>query len=77
MYIDIRKISVGVNFPNQAMHFQVGSEVGFKGIKYKIHRIVKVERAYDIYISDGDISLLWKSVLDSMPVVVEYNIDFE
>lgn len=81
MHKDIRKISIGVGFPNKAMHYQLNSEVRFKEDVYKIHSIIANNETgktvYDIYISDEYAKLLWKTVSGEMPIVVEYNIDFE
>lgn len=74
---EIRKISVGVNYPSKSMHFQVGSRINFGGIDFTIQSIKLNDNKYDIFISNVDYSVLWKSVSISMPVVVEYNIDFE
>ena len=81
MYRDIRKLSVGAGFPNKAMHYQTKSVVRFKDIDYEVHSIIPNNESgkviYDIYISDGSTKLLWKSITSEMPIVIEYNIDFE
>lgn len=86
----IRKISVGKDYPDGTIHYQVGSVQNLKGNKYRITNIV-IDRdlldlhrlAYNIYItnipkaSDEAVGeVLWKTVL-GVPVIVEYKIDFE
>lgn len=79
----IRKISVGKDYPDGALHYQVGKDVNLKGHRYTVVNIVKDKElfalgilSHDIYISDGVDTILWKSVSD-VPVVIETNIDFE
>ena len=87
----IRKISVGREYPNGAIHYQVGSVQNLKRAKYEIVSIVMDkdlleltgELAYNIYIknipltSDTPVNVqLWKTIV-GVPVVVENNIDFE
>lgn len=81
----IRKISVGKDYPNGVIHYQVGKDVSLNGIQYTIVLIQEDAKArdlkrhcYDIFISRGgsEGSLLWKSIID-VPVIVENNIDFE
>ena len=80
MYKDIRKISIGGGFPNKSIHYQIGGSFNFNGKSYTIHSITEDilgdRITYNIYLSDGESSVLWKSFTD-MPVAVEYNIDFE
>lgn len=86
----IRKISVGRDYPNGSLHYQVGSKQMLNRKPYKITGIYldtelleKDKVAYNIYIkkeaetSDEVVSeVLWKTVID-VPVVVENNIDFD
>ena len=80
----IRKISVGRNYPDGAIHYQVGKYMNLQQNRYKIEEI-KVDEtllqnnnilAYNIYISDNSGKVFWKRISD-VPVVVENNIDFE
>lgn len=87
----IRKISVGPNFPDSAVHFQVDKPVLYdKERGEKSHKVVAIEmvrgengkKTYDVYVenipTNGEVvsKVLWKSVTD-MPTVVEYAIDFD
>jgi hypothetical protein len=78
---DIRKISVGKDYPNGAIHYQVGRPVVLVNVKYMITAILheensKGEMVYNIYISNDDGSVLWKEIKD-MPTVTENNVNFE
>jgi hypothetical protein len=76
--MDIRKISVGPDYKSGAMHYLVGQPV--LGGNYIIH-LIKFrieENAYQIYIEDSSEKeiLLWKQFNTTMPVSLEYNINF-
>lgn len=82
---DIRKISVGTGHPDQMMHYQVGKKYNLSGTTYELTDILldkellqKTKIAYNIYIVDKNNGgkVLWKTIID-VPVVVEYNINFE
>lgn len=77
----IRKISIGPDYKN-AMHFTVGQTA----LRiYVISEIVRIEGGdIDIYvkkpseISEGKFdSFKWKTITNSIPSVIEHNIDFE
>ena len=78
----IRKISVGSGFPDKCVHYQVGRNVSGKTDYIISHIVVDTEAfkfdklIYNIYISGNNETLIWKAISD-VPVVVEYNIDFE
>lgn len=74
--MDIRKISIGSDYKSGAMHYIVGQEV--LGGSYAIHLIQhdKVMDSYKIWIMNGDEVLLWKEFKMTMPISLEYNINF-
>ena len=81
MNTDIRKISVGKDYPDGAMHYQVGKTMRLQGIPYEIYLISseKGERNsshFDIFIKNENGIVKWKSIID-MPVIVENNINFD
>lgn len=83
MQTDIRKISVGKDYPDGAMHFQVGKDVRLQGTPYTVAKIninqeLKKEgkTAYDVYLSNDEGMVLWKTVCD-LPIMIENNINFE
>jgi hypothetical protein len=78
-----RKISVGKDFPDGSIHYQVGRPVNLQSVGYIISSIAinpkyakEDKTAYDIFITNTSGTLLWKTIYD-VPVVVESNIDFE
>ncbi len=70
----IRKITIGKEYKENAMHYSVGQEVYGK---HKIVDIQESEEKYIIYIRDeqGDVKQ-WKDFNKNMSVSVEYNLDY-
>tara|TARA_R100000935_G_C2821186_1_gene159854 strand:+ start:610 stop:837 length:228 start_codon:yes stop_codon:yes gene_type:complete len=75
--MDIRKISIGPDYKSGAMHYLVGQDI-LNG-NFHIHLI---KHDYDkdsivIYISNGiEEVFLWKEFSNTMPISIEYNINF-
>jgi uncharacterized Zn finger protein len=83
MQTDIRKLSVGKDYPDGAMHFQVGKDIKLQGVPYEVAKIKINEEykeggkiAYDVYLKNESGTVLWKTVCD-LPLMVENNINFE
>ena len=76
MNLDIRKISVGPDYKGGAMHYIVG-QVVLSGA-YKIHHIRHEEDTHSIliWIEREKTVVLWKEFRETMPVSIEYNINF-
>ena len=72
--MDIRKISIGSDYTSGAMHYIVGQEV--LGDNYTIHLIQQENQSFKIWIIKEDEVLLWKEFQPTMPVSLEYNINF-
>ena len=74
--MDIRKISIGPDYKSSAMHYIIGQEI--LGGTHTIHLIKQDEQkgCIKIWIQKADEIFLWKEFNDSMPVAVEYNINF-
>jgi len=74
--MDIRKISVGPDYKSGAMHYLVGQSV-LNG-SYLIHLIKfeEVKKSFLIYIENDEGIMLWKEFTSTMPVSIEYNINF-
>jgi len=69
----IRKITVGKDYKNDAMHYSVGQEV------YGGHTIVYVieeEEKYSIYIQKDDMVMPWKDFNKNMAISVEYDLNY-
>ena len=69
----IRKISVGQDYKNEAMHYAVGQEV-YGG--HKICDILEEDGAYNIYIEKKGSQLPWKNFNKNMAISIEYNLDY-
>ena len=69
----IRKISIGQDFKNEAMHYSVGQEV-YGG--HTICDIFEKEDGYHIYIQKDNNQIPWKHFNGNMAVSVEYNLDY-
>lgn len=72
--MDIRKISIGPDYKSSAMHYLLGQEI-LNG-NFIIHLIKQEESSIVIYIQKEDEVLLWKRFNSSMPMSIEYNINF-
>jgi hypothetical protein len=67
----IRKISIGKDYKNDAMHYSVGQEV------YGGHTIVNIleeEKKYSVYIQKGDMLMPWKDFNKNMAISIEYDL---
>ena len=69
----IRKISVGKDYKNEAMHYAVVQEV-YGG--HVIDCIIEEDDKYSIYIQKGDEVLPWKDFNKNMAIAVEYNLEY-
>jgi hypothetical protein len=77
----VRKISVGKDYPNGCIHYQVGKPIILLDVKYVISEILleKVEGeklGYNIYIRNDEGSLVWKTLID-MPIHIENDVTFK
>ncbi len=74
--MDIRKISIGPDYKEGAMHYLVGQQV--LGANYTIHLIKYYEDSdsIKIYIEKNSEVVLWKEFTNTMPISIEYNINF-
>jgi ABC-type ATPase involved in cell division len=75
--MDIRKISIGPDYKSGAMHYIVGQSV--LGSSYTIHLIKHYEETDSIKIwienAVGEI-VCWKEFTNTVPISIEYNINF-
>mgnify|MGYP001160676262 FL=1 len=74
--MNIRKISIGPDYKGGAMHYIVGQEV--LGGSYKIHLIQSdsEKQTIKIWIENEEGIVLWKEFTSTMPISIEYNINF-
>ena len=71
----IRKISIGSDYKNDAMHYSVGQEV------YGGHTICDIisdelEGEYSIFIQKNNEVLPWKKFNSNMAISVEYDLQY-
>ena len=69
----IRKISIGRDYKNDAMHYSVGQEV-YGG--HTIFDIVEQDNKFSIFIKKGKEVLPWKDFNKTMAIAVEYNLEY-
>ena len=69
----IRKITVGKDYKENAMHYVVGQEV-YGG--HTICDILEEDEKYSIYIKKNKDVLPWKDFNKNMAVSVEYNLEY-
>jgi len=69
----IRKISIGRDYKDGAMHYAVGQEV-YGG--HRIDNIIQEGDEYHVYIQKGDEVLPWKSFNQNMAIAVEYSLEY-
>jgi ABC-type ATPase involved in cell division len=74
--MDIRKISIGADYKSGAMHYIVGQSV--LGGSYVIHLIQHDESSssFKIWIEKNQELIMWKEFKNTMPISVEYNLNF-
>jgi len=74
--MDIRKISVGPDYKTGAMHYIVGQSI--LNDEYSIHLIKQNldDGCIKIWIERNDEIFLWKEFTSTMPISIEYNINF-
>lgn len=74
---DIRKISIGFDLKNNALHYIVGQKV-LDG-SYEIHlikRSVDMQSVMIYIINEKKEIILWKEFNKNMPMSTEFNINF-
>ena len=69
----IRKITVGKDYKNDAMHYAVGQNV-YGG--HTICDILEEETKYSIYIRKKDIVIPWKDFNKNMAISIEYDLEY-
>ncbi len=69
----IRKITVGKDYKENAMHYAVGQDV-YGG--HSIHQIVEEEEKYSIYIIKNNEILPWKDFNKNMAIATEFDLEY-
>ncbi len=71
----VRKISIGADYKNDAMHYSVGQEV------YGGHTISHIlfedtDSSYNIFIKKNEEVLPWKKFNSNMAISIEYDLKY-
>jgi|TARA_R100001443_G_scaffold111491_1_gene124292 hypothetical protein len=71
----IRKISIGADYKNDAMHYSIGQQV-YGG--HIINNIMFNEKdnSYNIYIKKQEEVMPWKKFNSNMAISVEYDLEY-
>ena len=69
----IRKISIGKDYKNEAMHDALGQEV-YGG--HVICDITENDSKFSVFIKKGNDILPWKDFNKNMAIAVEYNLEY-
>ena len=69
----IRKISIGKDYKNDAMHYSVGQEV-YGG--HVICDIIEKEKKYSVFIRKNNDVIPWQDFNKNMAISVEYNLEY-
>tara|TARA_R100001163_G_C5064850_1_gene202575 strand:+ start:1825 stop:2052 length:228 start_codon:yes stop_codon:yes gene_type:complete len=71
----VRKISIGSDYKNDAMHYSVGQQVyGGHEIAYIIYN--EEDCSYNIFIKKNDEVLPWKKFNSNMAISIEYDLEY-
>jgi len=75
--MDIRKISIGLDYKNGAMHYIVGQPVLSDSHQIHLIRYNDTKQSILIYIiNNKEEVVLWKEFTATVPISIEYNINF-
>jgi hypothetical protein len=72
--MEIRKISIGADYKSGAMHYIIGQDV--LGGTHTIHLIQRSDESFKIWIQKNEEIYMWKEFLTTLPISLEYNINF-
>ena len=71
----IRKISIGSDYKNEAMHYSVGQQV-YGGHEISDILLDEKDNSYNIYIQKEKETLPWKKFNSNMAISVEYDLQY-
>ena len=75
MQNNIRKISIGSDYKNEAMHYSVGQQV-YGGHEISHILLYESDKSYNIHIKKNDEVLPWKKFNSNMAISVEYDLEY-
>ena len=73
--MDIRKVSIGPDYKSGAMHYIVGQSIFKRRLSYTPYTL-GARRNKKFWIERDAEIILWKSFTSTMPISIEYNINF-
>jgi hypothetical protein len=71
----IRKISIGSDYKNEAMHYSIG-QIVYGGHEIAYIRLDHADGSYNIYIRKEDEVMPWKKFNSNMAISVEYDLEY-
>jgi len=71
----VRKISIGSDYKNDAMHYAVGQQV-YGGHTITAILLSEKDNSYSIYIKKKDEVMPWKKFNSNMAISVEYDLEY-
>lgn len=71
----VRKISIGSDYKNDAMHYAVGQNV-YGGHTITAILFSEADNSYSIYIKKKDEVMPWKKFNSNMAISVEYDLEY-
>lgn len=75
--MDIRKLSIGPDYKSGAMHYLIGQKIlGDSNEIHLIKRNVETGNILIYIINKKEEVILWKEFTSTMPISIEFNIDF-
>jgi hypothetical protein len=75
--MDIRKISIGPDYKNGAMHYIVGQKILGDSNEIHLIRYNEDRKSIQIFIiNKKEEVVLWKEFTFTIPISIEFNIDF-
>ena len=75
--MDIRKISIGPDYKGGAMHYIVGQKVLGDTSEIHLIKLDSEKNSVKIYIINlSKEIILWKEFTSTIPISIEYNINF-
>jgi len=75
--VNIRKISVGPDYKGGAMHYIVGQSILGDSNKIYLIKKNKKTKSFEVYIiNEKNEVVLWKEFTLTIPISIEFNINF-
>ena len=72
----IRKISIGPDYKSGAMHYITGQSVLNNTHTIHLIKFNKEKKSIEIWIQSGQEIFVWKEFNETVPISIEYNINF-